>query len=128
MKKIKKMLKITLMTLGAIIAIAVIFVGVLTVTEYRPKDSEPLEIAAKSNRSGDTSSVTQNSSSPSGGDTLSVVTWNIGYGSLGANADFFMDGGDSVSSNVRVNDVQTLDLGFKNSDHNPIKLEVELVR
>lgn len=96
MKKIKKMLKITLMILGAIIAIAVIFVGVLTVTEYRPKDSEPLEIAAKSNGADGTSSATQISSFPSAGDTLSVVTWNIGYGSLGANADFFMDGGDSV--------------------------------
>ena len=30
------------------------------------------------------------------GDTLKVVTWNIGYGALGDNADFFMDGGTSV--------------------------------
>lgn len=88
MKKIKKILKITLMILGAIIALAIIFVGVLTATEYRPKDSESLEIIG-GNSVGQTCS-------PSIGDNLSVVTWNLGYGSLGANADFFMDGGDSV--------------------------------
>lgn len=88
MKKIKKILKITLMILGAIIALAIIFVGVLTATEYRPKDSESLDIIG-GNSVGHTCS-------PSIGDNLSVVTWNLGYGSLGANADFFMDGGDNV--------------------------------
>ncbi len=29
----------------------------------------------------------------SGGDTISVVTWNLGYGGLGEKSDFFADGG-----------------------------------
>ena len=29
-------------------------------------------------------------------DSISVLTWNIGYGALGDNADFFMDGGKMV--------------------------------
>ena len=34
------------------------------------------------------------------GDSLTVVTWNMGYGALGDNADFFMDGGTSVMTAV----------------------------
>lgn len=32
----------------------------------------------------------------SAGQTLTALTWNIGYGSLGAGADFFVDGGNNV--------------------------------
>ncbi|MBO7530389.1 MAG: endonuclease, partial [Lachnospiraceae bacterium] len=33
---------------------------------------------------------------PKVGDELTVVTWNVGCGSLGDNADFFMDYGEMV--------------------------------
>lgn len=32
------------------------------------------------------------------GDSLTVLTWNTGYGALGDNADFFMDGGEMVKT------------------------------
>ena len=58
----------------------------LTVTEYRPADRTSVDI----------------SGTPAGslksGDTFTVVTWNIGYGALGDNADFFMDGGRMVDT------------------------------
>ena len=90
----KKILKITCIVLGVILAAAIIFVGVLTITEYKPDDSESLEVT-----SGSTFGKNATGSaklSPSVGDSISIVTWNLGYGSLGANADFFMDGGASV--------------------------------
>lgn len=33
---------------------------------------------------------------PPVGDTISIATWNVGYGGLGADSDFFADGGRSV--------------------------------
>jgi endonuclease/exonuclease/phosphatase family metal-dependent hydrolase len=41
------------------------------------------------------------------GETLSAVTWNIGYGALGARADFLVDGG----SNLRVLDREEIESG-----------------
>jgi len=66
----------------------------LTVSEYRPAAQETLDI-----KSGDTKTVLKEGSS------LSVMTWNVGYGALGDNADFFMDGGKSVQTadTARVN-------------------------
>lgn len=100
----KKIIKITCIVLGAILAIAIIFVGLLTVTEYKPADSESLEIVSGSTFGKNTTG--SDMLSPSVGDSISIVTWNLGYGSLGANADFFMDGGDSVytSTTKQVND------------------------
>ena len=100
----KKILKITCIVLGVILAAAIIFVGVLTITEYKPDDSESLEVTSGSTFGKNTTGSAK--LSPSVGDSISIVTWNLGYGSLGANADFFMDGGDSVytSTAKQVND------------------------
>lgn len=66
-----------------------LFAGVmefLTLTEYRPAERERASVE------------------PGGreligaGDSFTVVTWNCGYGALGDNADFFMDGGKSVNT------------------------------
>lgn len=59
-------------------------IGFLSATEYRPSDTEALAI------DGSASAV------PQIGVPLTVVSWNIGYGALGDNADFFMDGGTMV--------------------------------
>lgn len=100
----KKILKITCIVLGVILAAAIIFVGVLTLTEYKPHNSESLEVSSGSTFGQNTTG--SDKLSPSVGDSISIVTWNLGYGSLGANADFFMDGGDSVytSNAEQVND------------------------
>ena len=58
----------------------------LTVTEYKPADVEPLKVKGTAD---ETYSL---------GDSMTIMTWNIGYGALGDNADFFMDGGKMVKS------------------------------
>ncbi len=84
----KQILKHILKTVGVVlligIAAVVVFFGVLTVTEYKPEEIETLEIKGEGEK---TLSL---------GDSLSIVTWNLGYGALGETADFFMDGGTSV--------------------------------
>ena len=70
-----------------ILVVVIAFGGLLafiTIVEYRPADREDIEItgtAAKTVKAGD---------------TINFMTWNIGYGALGDNADFFMDGGKMV--------------------------------
>ena len=81
--KLLKMIGVLLLFLVLLVAAGL---GVLTLLEYRPPDTEtilPEQAAA----------LTEG---PSVGDSLSIVTWNMGYGALGDNADFFMDGGHMV--------------------------------
>jgi len=89
-KKPKKLWqKILLTILGIILLIVVLFalwVVVLTIREYDPEDEEALEITGEAE---DSISV---------GDSLTVMTWNIGYGALQDTADFWMDGGSSVNT------------------------------
>lgn len=70
----------------ALVVLILAFIGILTLTEYKPADEETVEIA-DGNSTQESIHV---------GDSLRVVTWNIGYGALGDNADFFMDGGKGV--------------------------------
>ena len=67
---------------GVLLALVIVFVGYLTITEYRPAPVETLEV---------THAGTQTP-----GQQITLMTYNIGYGGLGAQADFFMDGGTGV--------------------------------
>lgn len=58
----------------------------LTITEYKPADRETMAVDGNGSRS------------LSVGDSLTIMSWNIGYGALGDNADFFMDGGEMVTT------------------------------
>ncbi|MBR2824627.1 MAG: endonuclease [Clostridia bacterium] len=80
----KKLLKLVCGIVLALVAVVVVLLGVLTVAEYRPKDTESV-LADHS-----VEAVFQ------AGEPMTLVSWNIGYGALGDNADFFMDGGSSV--------------------------------
>lgn len=71
---------------GVLIAGFLILILVLTVAEYRPEDEETVAVNGSSSKK------------VSVGDSISVMSWNIGYGALGDNADFFMDGGSDVMS------------------------------
>ena len=82
----KKALKCTGIIIGILAAAVVVFFGYLSVTEYRPADTELLV------QSGNAEGKLQQ------GQELTVVTWNTGYGCLGENADFFMDGGKGVKT------------------------------
>ncbi len=94
---------------------AAILIGVLFATEYNPADGEKLEVAGTA------------SETVSPGQTIRLVTFNIGYGSLGDNADFFLDGGKGVKTADRERTLKNMeDLQFCSSDHNPVVLEVSL--
>lgn len=101
-KKVKNIFKV----LGGILAFialgVVIFVVVLTVTEFKPDDVENISVVAAgsevqdadTSENGDRLDVKELSD----GDSVRIMTWNTGYGALGETADFFLDGGKSVSS------------------------------
>ncbi len=88
-KRIKNILRwIGILFLLILLAVVILF-GVLTVTEYKPEDVEPMEI------DGGCSKILSDGDYP-GTVSLTIMTWNVGYGALGENADFFMDGGSHV--------------------------------
>jgi endonuclease/exonuclease/phosphatase family metal-dependent hydrolase len=63
--------------------------AILTVTEYKPATKEDVKISKQKTETYETLKK---------GSKLKILTWNTGYGALGDNADFFMDGGKSVST------------------------------
>ena len=63
-------------------------IGYLTVTEYFPAAGERETLTLRRENDG----VLPDSGK------IRVLSWNIGYGALGAGADFFMDGGKSVNT------------------------------
>ncbi len=70
----------------ALILSAVGFVGYLTATEYRPTQMEPAE-------TGTTDIQKQYQ-----GKSLRILTFNTGYGGLGKESDFLMDGGSGTGA------------------------------
>lgn len=82
-KRIIKHLISAALMIGVLIAV---MLEVLTLTEYLPEERE--EVA--------TNNIGWEAVSP--GDSLKILTWNAGYGALGDNADFFMDGGRKVET------------------------------
>ena len=86
MKIIKRILIGILIFIAAVVVCVGGVFAFLTATEYKPADVEKLDVAGNAKA---TCSV---------GDPLTIMTWNTGYGALGDNADFFMDGGEMVKS------------------------------
>ena len=86
----KKIIKISCIVLGVILLLAVALIAFLSITEYFPEDKEP---AARIQTDPSLSKI-------SIGDTVTVYTWNIGYGGLGKDSDFFMDGGEMVDPQI----------------------------
>ncbi len=81
-------IKSILCAAGLLVAAAALLFGWLTVTEFRPAAEEKAEIAGEAfEMPGDVSDR-----------TFTAMIWNTGYGALGDNADFFMDGGKSVNT------------------------------
>lgn len=83
------MIKKTLFLIGGLILMFLLYVLISiiqgTVTDYQPADILPLEKMAKSKKTIQT-------------DTLSFLTWNVGYGGLGAESSFFYDDGRTFFS------------------------------
>lgn len=76
-----KILKILTKVVLGILVIAIVFVGTLTLFEYRPKAIVEVNVENKQNNSVSLNEVYQ------------ALTFNIGYAGLGKDEDFVMDGG-----------------------------------
>ena len=68
-----------------LLSIALILIGYLTFREFRPRAVEPVAI----NKQFSEQTIEKKQS-------ISLVTYNIGYAGLGQTEDFFMDGGKTV--------------------------------
>lgn len=76
--------KVIIIFFLAVVIAAAGFLAYLKVTEYKP--APIAELAVEGSTEGEYHV----------GDQLKIMTWNIGYGALGDNADFFMDNGKMV--------------------------------
>ena len=83
----KKLLKILLGIILVVIVAAALFLVFLTLDEYRPADTEEIEVRGASSNNKVTA-----------GETMSIITWNVGYAGLGKDSDFVMDGGGNAPS------------------------------
>ena len=85
---------IVLYVLAAVAAAFLIFLLTAVITDYRPAEREVLQ-----DLSGLSGSGAEDRSGTAAGvlpDSLSILCWNIGYGGLGDDMDFFYDGGTQV--------------------------------
>ena len=89
-----KFLKIFFAIVFSPIILFFAFILFLSLVEWKPSRLENLQISENTRLQISTSRE------------ISILSWNIGYASLGDNADFFMDGGKSVisSSKTRINE------------------------
>ena len=86
MKKLLKVLLLLLLVL--VLAVGGLF-GFLTVTEFKPAPTETLSFFDM---------PAQPLPALKEGQNLRILSWNIGYAGLGAESDFFMDGGANSMS------------------------------
>lgn len=93
----KKILKALGVFLLIVLIFAVSLVAFLTIREYSPEAQESLEITGAPSKA-----LTE-------GDSLTLLTYNIGYGGLDKDHDFFMDGGEIVN-------VESKDIILKNME------------
>ena len=87
---VKNILKTIGMLIGVVLLAICVLLAWLSFNEYKPAPEEPLEVV--SNIDGEPTKARDLSVNES----ISILSWNMGYGALGDNADFFMDGGESV--------------------------------
>lgn len=85
MSVLKKILKILLIFVLAVVVLAGGFLGYLTITEYSPEPVEDAEILG-----------TNTNDMVKYNEDITIVSWNIGYGALGKDSDFAMDGGGNA--------------------------------
>ena len=86
----KTVLKIVGVLICVILLAAAGLIGYLTLTEFKPADSENVTIVKSLE-------VLEEPFDHQTGQ-FTVLSWNTGYGGLSQNADFFMDGGQDVRS------------------------------
>lgn len=84
----KKILKALLVIVLVIISVAAAGLGWLSANEYKPEDVTEISVMR----------AASNQKALHIGDTISIMSWNIGYAGLGKDSDFFMDGGQEVAA------------------------------
>ena len=77
---LKKLLKIVLICILVALGVVGVFLGYMTLTKEQPADSVSLKVENNKERVLAT------------GNEFKVTTFNIGYGGLDKEQDFFMDG------------------------------------
>ena len=85
--KLPPLLKGVLFAVLAVLVLLVLAVVYLSAKEYRPADREEVTVT----EGGTPRTLAE-------GEELSILTFNIGYGALDAQHDFFMDGGKTVTT------------------------------
>lgn len=80
----KKVVKIISEIIGIILICFLILLSYLWIKEYRPEKIEDVKVYGKGEKD------------PEIGKNYKIMTWNIGYGGLDKDTDFFMDGGNMV--------------------------------
>lgn len=86
---VKKVFRIVLIVLGVVLLLAAGLILWLSVCEFNPADVTDVKVENNSQ---------VGKFSPFLDQELTVISWNIGYAGLGKDSDFFMDGGENVSS------------------------------
>ena len=86
MKIVKSILKALLIIILVLVLLVAAVLVWLTAVEYRPSDKENVAVEALN---GEAKQIAP-------GDSIKLLSWNLGFGALGDNADFFMDGGKMV--------------------------------
>ncbi|EPF31459.1 hypothetical protein HMPREF9194_01805 [Treponema maltophilum ATCC 51939] len=82
--------------IGAGAFLFAVLILVLSITEYRPAQTEnAVVIEGAAGKAGFTDAAFD------AGQSVRIISWNIGYGALGAKQDFFMDGGTMVRPESR---------------------------
>lgn len=103
--------------LGILLALAIALgglLGYLTMAEYNPAYAENAERGSVSVRT------------TYEGQSLRILTFNTGFGALGEDADFFMDGGDAVtpsSENQVVENMRTVESILKSAEADILLLQ-----
>ena len=82
----KKVLKISGIIIGVLLLIVLAYVAYLLIDYHREEDNLPLEVT-------EPASGVQAGAVPTG-ETLSITSWNIGFGAYTDQYSFFMDGGE----------------------------------
>ena len=85
-KKAKPLIIILCSVLAFMVLVFATVLGYLTIDEYNPEDILKLQVE---DYGGKSIKLDKN---------IRIMSWNIGYGALGDNADFFMDGGKMVNT------------------------------
>ena len=92
-----KVIKRILLTIVCLVLMFWTLIAYWVVTAYDPEEIEQISAEVRTQTKLQV------------GDTVEIMTWNLGYSALGETADFFMDGGKMVNTATREQVLENLD-------------------